>query len=95
MDVNDILKVYLGTDETGGYQPIGVKERFRKAFPDDFEEREKEIEKYLNFEPRLDWRTNTPSAACVAYSKDLEKAFPELDHISIRALTNMLSYDLR
>jgi hypothetical protein len=35
-DINHVLKVYLGADENGGYEPLYCDERMRQAFPDSY-----------------------------------------------------------
>ena len=33
-DINHILRIYLGTDESGGYEPLYREEPMRRAFPE-------------------------------------------------------------
>jgi hypothetical protein len=78
-EINDLLHLFLGADERGGFQPVGCDERLRRAFPDTHSEKMGMIQRYLA-ESRL-------------FAKMLEAMFPELDSISARALANRFAYD--
>jgi hypothetical protein len=94
-DINDLLHLFLGADEKGGFQPIGCDERFRRAFPDTHGEKMRAIQRYLDagadYQP--DWSKNDLVAESRLFAKMLEASFPELDLISVRALANRFSFD--
>jgi len=56
-DPSEVLVLYLGAGESGGYSPMGHEERLRAAFPIDFTSARESIEKYLQFPdyPPTEW----------------------------------------
>ena len=89
------MKVYLGANAAGGYQPIGCDERLMHAFPADFAERKKEIERYLNDDHAPDWTKHDLVEAGDIYASVLRKIYPELEDVVARALANRFTFGLR
>ena len=56
-DRSEVLGLYLGAGESGGYSPVGHEERLRAAFPFHFTSARESIEKYLQFPdyPPTEW----------------------------------------
>jgi hypothetical protein len=96
-DPSQVLTVYLGAGESGGYLPMGQEERLRKAFPRDFDSVRESIEKYLKFPdyPPTEWTTNDLAAAQGIYEQRLAQAFPELSARAVNALACRWSYSWR
>ena len=96
-DINHILKLYLGTDAKGGYQPIGCDERLRAAFPKDYARMIELISPYLAADqPQEDWgAADTLGQAADHFAEKLRHKFPELDATSIRALANRGAFGYR
>jgi len=46
--INSLLKLYLGADDDGRYQPIGRADGIRDAFPSDYEEKMRMIAPHLD-----------------------------------------------
>jgi hypothetical protein len=90
-DINHVLKVYLGADENGGYEPLYCEERLKKAFPDLHEEMMKLIAPYLDEDPDRDWTIDLVQDRD-RFEAALRQKFPELDAISARALANRWSF---
>ena len=91
-DINTILKIYLGAGANGGYQPIGVNERFEKAFPHDHAEKFAQIKKYLEQYHEPDWSQHTLGEEQIAFTTRLAKTFPELDSATAISLACRWSY---
>ena len=96
-DASEVLVVYLGAGETGGYQPIGCDERLRAAYPRNFQVALAEIEKYLNFPdyPPPEWGSTDLATEQGIYEKRLAEAFPELSARAVNALACRWSYGWR
>ena len=92
-DLNSILKVYLGTDSRGGYQPIGIDQRMKQAFPKDHDAKMALIAKYLEAEhPPADWEKTGLAEEAKVFAEKLANRFPELDAVAARALANRWSF---
>ena len=94
-DVNAILKIYLGAEPNGGYQPVGVKERFERAFPNDHAEKLAQIQTYLDQDHQPDWSKNTLAEETTAFAANLSKWYPELDQLTAYSLACRWSYGHR
>jgi hypothetical protein len=92
--INYVLKVYLGTDETGGYQPLYREERFRQAFPDNYSETMGLIAPYLEEDQEPDCTCDLVQGRD-RFEATLRQKFPELDAIIARALANRWSFKWR
>ena len=92
MDINNILRIYLGT-KNGGFDPIGQGEdRLKQAFPRDWERMLVAIEPYLGVDHRPDWSLHDLIEEGEIFAEILRKRFPELDDISVKALANRFTY---
>lgn len=92
-DINYVLKLYLGADAKGGFQPIGCNERLRSAFPKDHVRMMNLISPYLiEDRPPQDWSESTLSEEADRFAETLRKKFPELDATTVRALANRWSF---
>jgi hypothetical protein len=94
-DINHVLKVYLGIDVTGGFQPIGCDERLEAAFPNDHFRLMQLISPYLRVDHVADWSKNGLEEEAELFALELWRKFPELDDVSIRALVNRWSFGNR
>ena len=96
-DPSDVLVVFLGAGESGGYLPTGQEERLRVAFPLDAESARESIERYLQFcgHPPTSWTSNDLVAEQRIYEQMLARAFPELSRQAINALACRWSYSWR
>lgn len=90
-DINQILQIYLGTDASGGYQPIGREARLQRAFPEDFSRLLDLIRPYLDEDQEPDW-SGTLIEETNRFEARLRERFPELDAVSVRALANRWSF---
>jgi hypothetical protein len=95
VDVNQALKVYLGADERGGYQPGDGSERLRQAFPREWGEMLAELSKYLNEDHVPDWSARDLSEETRRFASSLKSKFPELNDVIARALANRWSFGWR
>jgi hypothetical protein len=86
-EVNQILKIYLGADEGGGYEPL-YRERMREAFPDCYSEMMALIAPYLGEDHEPDRTTGDPIQQAAHFEAKLRQKFPELDATVARALAN-------
>src|SRR5262245_20354577 len=86
-DINHVLKVYLGADENGGYEPLYCEERLRQAFPDGYAEMKRLIARYLQEQHVSDW-TGDLIQERDHFERALRQKFPELNAIVARALAN-------
>jgi hypothetical protein len=87
-DVNRVLKVYLGADENGGYEPLYRDERMRQAFPDSYLQMMDVIAPYLEEDQAPDWARGDLLQEAKRFEARLRQKFPELDATVIRALGN-------
>lgn len=89
-DINHILKVYLGADENGGYQPLYRDDRMRRAFPDSYSQMMELIAPYLDEDQTPGWPNGNADLDQEAnlFAASLRRKFPELDDITIKALAN-------
>lgn len=94
-DINHILKLYLGADANGGFQPIGCDERLRLAFPKDHSRMMELMSRYLDEDQKPDWSKGTLISESARFAKTLKQKFPELDAVTIQALSNRWSYGYR
>jgi hypothetical protein len=96
-DPNEVLVVYLGAGESGGYLPMGQEERLRAAYPRDARSVREAIERYLQFPdyPPIEWTSNDLAAEQCIYEQRLARAFPELNARAINALACRWSYSWR
>jgi hypothetical protein len=94
-DINAILKIYLGTNETGRFQPIGCDDRLRRAFPADHEEKRQLVARYLKADRTPDWSKNDLIRERDLFAETLRKEFPELDEIIVKSLANRFAFGWR
>lgn len=96
-DINHVLKVYLGADANGGFQPVGCDERLRSAFPRDYTRMMDLLSPYLaEDQPQNEWwSATTLGQASDRFAEKLRQKFPELDAISIRALASRRAFDYK
>ncbi len=96
-DPSEILVVYLGAAESGGYLPIGEEERLQAAFPIDTKAARDAIAKYLNFPdyPSTEWTSSDLATEQRIYEQKLARAFPELSPRAVNALACRWSYNWR
>lgn len=87
-EINYVLKVYLGADENGGYEPLYCDERMRQAFPDRYPQMMKVIAPYLEEDREPDWTTGDLIQQAERFQLTLRQKFPELDATVVRALAN-------
>jgi hypothetical protein len=87
-EVNQILKIYLGADESGGYEPLYRDERMREAFPDSYSEMMALIAPYLGEDHQPDGTTGDLIQHAAHFEAKLRRKFPELDATVVRALAN-------
>ena len=89
-DINHVLKVYLGADDDGGYQPLYRDERMRQAFPDSYSQMMELIAPYLDEDQTPDWSNGSLdlNQETHRFAATLRRKFPELDDITIKALSN-------
>lgn len=90
-DINHVLKVYLGTDESGGYEPLYREERLRKAFPDSHSQMTELMAPYLEADQQRDWTLDLVQERD-RFESTLRQKFPELNAIIARALANRWSF---
>jgi len=95
MPINELLKLYLGADEKGGYQPVGQAERLRQAFPIDYADKLRQIAPYLQADHAPDWTQHDLPAESRLFEAELRQKYPELDASVVRALANRWSYGRR
>lgn len=87
-DINYVLKVYLGADDNGGYEPLYRDERMRQAFPDSHLQMMELIAPYLHEDQEPDWKTGDLLQEAERLKAKLRQKFPELDATVVRALAN-------
>jgi hypothetical protein len=90
-DINRVLKVYLGADATGGYEPLYREERMKQTFPDSYVEMMQLIAPYLDEDQERDWGRDLVKERN-RFEASLRNKFPELDAITTRALANRWSF---
>jgi len=93
-DLNHVLKVYLGTDESGGYEPLYREERLRQAFPDSHSQMTELMAPYLEADQERDWTLDLIQDT-QRFETTLRRKFPELDAVTARALANRSSFGWR
>ena len=87
-DINRLLKVYLGADENGGYEPLYGDERMREAFPDSYPQALEVIAPYLEENQEPDRTRGSLIQQAESFEATLRQKFPELDGSVLRALAN-------
>ncbi|WP_018623480.1 hypothetical protein [Kangiella aquimarina] len=95
IDINEALTVYLGTDESGGYMPMGQEERLRKHYGEKWKQAMAAIDSYLEFDFSPDWSKHDLNSAAISFSVEVLKDHPELKEYVARALGNRFTYDFR
>lgn len=93
VEINKALKIFLGTDEYGGFQPIGCEDRLKNAYPNEYTELSKLLTPYLTIDGHFLEPSNESFNQLDLFKNVLQERFPELDDISVRALVNRYSYD--
>jgi hypothetical protein len=94
--LNHALRLYLGADAKGGFQPIGCEERLQDAFPADHSRVKALIKPYLDVtHASPDWSQTTLAEETTRFTDILLRKFPELDTISARALANRWAFSWR
>jgi hypothetical protein len=88
LDVNRVLKIYLGADENGGYEPLRRDERMKEAFPESYPQMMAVIAPYLAEDPDPDWTSGDLIQQAKGLEAVLRRKFPELDAIAVKALAN-------
>ena len=83
-DINHVLKVYLGTDESGGYEPLYREERLRQAFPDTHSQMMELMAPYLEADQERDWTLDLVRDGNL-FEARLRQNVPELDAVIARA----------
>jgi hypothetical protein len=86
-DINDVLRIYLGTDANGGYEPLYKEERMKQAFPDSHSRMMELIAPYLAEDQEPDWTTDFLQQSH-RFEATLRQKFPELDAVIARCLAN-------
>ncbi len=94
-DINSILQIYLGTDQNGGYQPIGKDDRLKVAHPEQYDKVREIIKPYLDFEFTPNWEKQTLNQAGDAFIKEILIIYPELTNLTARSLSNRFTYNWR
>jgi hypothetical protein len=95
-DLNHALKLYLGAEHDGGYQPTGCDDRLRAAFPNDYDRIVELLSPYLDEEHAPeDWTGRSLAEEADCFAGKLQTKFPELDDVSIEGLANRWSFDWR
>ena len=87
-DINRVLKVYLGADENGGYEPLYRDEPMRQAFPDSYPQMMEGIAPYLDEDQEPDRTKSDLIQQAELFEVTLRQKFPELETIVVRALAN-------
>jgi hypothetical protein len=87
-EVNQVLRVYLGTDESGGYEPLYRDERMREAFLDSHPQMMALIAPYLAEDREPDRTAGDLIRQAAQFEPTLRQKFPELDATVVRALAN-------
>ena len=79
-DPSEILVIYLGAAESGGYLPVGQEERLKAAFHRDAKNAREAIEKYLHFPdyPSSEWTSNDLATEQRIYEQDWRARFRSL-----------------
>ena len=95
IDINEALAVYLGTDDRGGYMPVGHEMRLEKHYGDSWEQAMNAIQVYLQFDYTPDWSENDLNSVADAFTEAVSSRFPELSANVARALGNRFSYGWR
>ena len=91
-DLNHVLKVYLGADENGGYEPLYRDERMKQAFPDSYPRMMELIAPYLEEDQMPDWAKGDLIEERDRFEATLRQKFPELDATTVRALANRWAF---
>ena len=86
-DLNHVLKVYLGTDESGGYEPLYREERLRQAFPDSHSQMTELMAPYLEADQERDWTLDLIQDT-QRFETTLRRKFPELDAVTADVYVN-------
>ena len=92
-EVNQILKVYLGADERGGYEPLYRDERMREAFPDSYSQMMALIAPYLAEDKVRDETAGDLIQQAAHFEATLRQKFPELDATVVMALANRWHFE--
>lgn len=91
-DINYVLKVYLGADENGGYEPLYCDERMRQAFPDSYSQTMELIAPYLEEDQVPDWTMGDLIQETNRFEASLRQKFPEIDATAVSALANRWAF---
>lgn len=86
--MNHVLRIYLGTDDNGGYEPLYRDERMRQAFPDSYLQMMQLIAPYLEEDQEPDRTMGDLIQQAERFAATLRQKFPELDATVIRALAS-------
>ena len=88
-NINYVLRVYLGTDENGGYEPLYKEERMKQAFPDSYSQMMELIAPYLEEDQEVDYTSDLRDLLQQSnrFEATLRQKFPELDSIIARCLS--------
>jgi hypothetical protein len=95
IDINEALTVYLGTDDSGGYSPVGHEDRLKERYGDAWPEVLTVIEEYLQFDYHPDWSKQDLNNAGAEFSEAVSIRYPDLATNVVRALGNRFAYGWR
>lgn len=95
IDINKALSVYLGTDERGGYLPVGKENRLQNHYGELVQQARDAIREYLQFDFRPDWSKQDLGTVSDSLTQELRAQFPELALNVARGLANRFTYNWR
>lgn len=93
--LNSLLMLCLGSDESGGYQPVGFEERLQSVCSDASQEEQAIIERLLIEDWAPDWKNASLSEEAQRFAEVLVHKYPDLEPVVARALANRWSYGWR
>jgi hypothetical protein len=93
-DPNEVLTIYLGVSEVGGFAPINTMKRLEQVYLHNAEAAFQSVERYLNSpeHPIEQWTSHDLSQEQPRYETKVKQTFPELNDTVIHALACRWSY---
>lgn len=92
VDINHVLRIYLGANSSGGFQPVGCDDRLKEAFPEGHQGMLEQVAKYLDKDHEPNWVERDLEQEAKLFAEALQKKYPELDRMIVSALVDRWCY---
>jgi hypothetical protein len=93
--LNGFLKCCLGTNQDGGYQPIGFSDRLQSVYSEATQEEQALLQEILSEDRSPNWTSDSLTEEARLFEIVLAEKYPYLEPVVARALANRWAYGWR